>query len=357
MLEERGIENLDFPKNPKEESFRSGISSEREDYDEKELWSKIENEKLEAKEKFAEVIDFVNKRYEGSATASSFSPEQLEVFKEHNEQVLDKCIEQGIRRGLDEEELAELETAAILHDMNKADSLPDWLEDVDNVMLVYHGEVAAGELAFNEELREILKDKFGEERFEKNILHLQTAIRSHMGPHPGFMSEALRVANEQLKIKGVEPIEHPRPKEGDKVAEILLAVDMYSLASPKGAQKVVTLRNEAPVFKAEDEKLVAEYVKLGIDLDIAEAAVLSAFDSACAARDMITNKEDKEWIEEAMKETIGAEYVYKVLDEEDEQSEKAEKSVSMKTAQEKRKLFEDKQKAQKIQEEIQNLGG
>jgi hypothetical protein len=354
MLEERGANSLDFPKSQKEESFRDKISSEDESSDKKEFWIRIENEKLEAKEKFAEVIDFVNKRYEGSELSPSFSLEQLEAFKEHNEQVLDKCIERGIERNLDKEELAELETAAILHDLNKVDSPPNWLENIDNAMLVYHGEAASEELAFNEELREILKNKFGEENFEKNILHLQNAIRSHMGPHPGFMSEALRVVNEQLKIKEVEPIEHPHSKEGDKVAEILLAVDMYSLASPKGVQKVVTVRSETPVFKAEDEKLVAKYAQLGIDLDIAEAAVLSAFDSACAARDMIKNKEDKEWIEEAIEETVGVKYVYKASDETG-QSEKLEKPVSIKTAQEKRKLFEDKQKVQKIQEEIRGL--
>lgn len=330
------------------------------------LSEQIGAEKAEAYEKFAEVIDFVNERYEAPGSTIAQATEQLNAFKDHNKQILDKCIEQGVRREMSPEDLSKLEMAAILHDLNKSDVPPEWAEGVDNFMVVFHGEAAAQELETSDDLQRILKDKFGEEGFDDNIAHLQAAIRSHMGPHPGFMSDLLNRVNSQLEIEGIAPIEHPCPEEGDQVSEVLLAADMYSLASSKGVRKVLAIRGSVPFFKQQDEDLSTEYAKFGIELNSGEAALLSAFDSAYAARDMIQNEEDKEWIQGAINKAVEDRYRYsppketesrltgEAWDGVDRRSSGV--LVSIEEAQQKRKQFESLKRAQGALQKIQEIG-
>ncbi len=340
----------------REESFGYKALLDREVFVDDEFLTKCKKEKKRVSEELAEMVNFVDKRYEGQDSTLSNSFEQLKSFKEHNRQILDKCIERGIERGLSQEDLTKLEIAAILHDFSKGDSSPKWAQEIENFMLVYHGEAVAKELDSNEELRNILRDKLGGNNFEENIIYLQRVIKSHMGPHPGFMSKSLEIVNKQLKEKNLQQIEHPSPKEGDRVAEILLAADMYTLASSKGMQKVVTIRSETPSFRKQDKELSSQYAQVGIELAPAEAAILSALDSAYAARDMIKNKEDWNWIQGAIEEANNFDYKYRVSADA-RVSELRILSNSIEEVLQKRQQFEDKKKTEKISEEIRLGGG
>jgi len=346
MLDENVNKKPQFlEKNPivyKTESER--ISSGRED-----LWSKVGAEQKEAKEKFSEIISYVDNRYENPDSFLFESPVQLETFKKHNEQILNRAIEQGIRKGMDQNDLAKLEIAAILHDLNKGDKTPKWAEGIDNFMLVYHGEAAAQEITNNEELRELIKDKLGAENIENDIRSLQKAIRSHMGPHPGFMSGMLEMVNNGLVEKGLEELEHPYPDEEDDVAKVLLAADMYSLASHKGVEKVMAIRNNIDFFKQQDRELSQQYKEAGISLSMGEAALLSAFDSAYSARDMIKDQEDKKWIQGVINKAVEMKYRYQKDDT------NLDEMVSIELAQQKRKEFEDRQRSKNISNSIQNV--
>ena len=347
------------------EPFEYSPSPEVINEEEDNLGEMIRLEKNEVKEKFADMVDYVGRRYESPDSTLSQSEEQLKAFKEHNEQILDKCIEQGIKRGLNEDELAKLEVSAILHDLSKGDTPPKWAAGIGNFTLVYHGESAAEEIGSNEKLQQLLKDELGEDDLEDKVAHIQRAIRSHMGPHPGFMSDVLGMVNEELKEKGLDQIEHSRPKEGDQVAEVLLAADMYSLASSKGIRKVMAIRSAVPFFKQQDKDLSTEYAEIGIELNPGEAAILSAFDSAYAARDMIQNNDDKEWIQSTIDKSVESKYRYNPLDDGDrrisghvpEGCDRRQTGimVSIEEAQQKRKQFEDAKKSREALEKIQEI--
>lgn len=268
-----------------------------------------------AEKRFAMLIDLVNKRYENPDSTLAETPEQLESFKEHNKQILEFCVQRGNGKNLSETQLKTLETAAILHDLAKGDKPPKEAGDIKNYILAAHGEIAAGELKniikeHPEILIEILGNNYNKKEGKQAIITIKNAIKSHMGPHPGFMTMILENVNKTLKEKGLDEIEHPYPPEGDAVSETLLAADMGSLASRKGREKVLAIRSAVPFFKKQDENLCKEYQELGIDLAQGEAALLSGFDSAKQAKDMLRDEGDKKWANELIEESKKEDYLY-----------------------------------------------
>jgi len=279
----------------------------------------IDKERKEARENFSSLISLVNERYQGPESA--LSPEEQKCFARHNEDILNLCVERGIQKGLDKKDLKILEVATVLHDLNKADKPSAEFKDVPNYVLVNHGEMAAGEvkniLATHPEiLTNILGAESSEEDKNAVISKMETAIRCHMGPHPGFMDGVLANANKKLEEKGLAQVGHPRPPEGDAVAETLLAADMCSLASVGGREKVLAIRSAVPFFRGQDVDLSEKYKVFGkytgnkMDLTPGEAALLSAFDSATQARDMLGSQSDRDWVDLRIKESMEKEYTY-----------------------------------------------
>ncbi len=279
---------------------------------------KIVEEKDAAKKRFSALIDAVNEQYKSPDSTLANSPEQLKQFIEHNSEILDLCVERGMEKGLDDKELRMLEVSAILHDLAKADTpksvvesedLPEGSESISNLVLAMHHDLAAKKveplLEKNPDiLKEILGDNYTEEEKQDVVSKIQKAIKSHMGPHPGFMDGILASVNKGLKEKGAQPIEHPYPEKGDKVAETLLAADMKSLAGRKGREKVMSIRKAVPFFVSQDLETVKKYKEAGVDLTQGEAALLSGFDSAEQARDMLPDQEDKDWLKQAIEESM-----------------------------------------------------
>jgi len=302
----------------------------------------IEKEFQEAKENFAGPINLVKKRYEDPNSALK-SPEQLEAFEKHNEEVLELCIKRGVEKGLSEKELKILEVSAILHDLNKADKPEKPIDAIPNYTLAAHGEMAASEIKnilndYPEVLNKILGENYSEEEKEETTSIIKNAIRSHMGPHPGFMDGILEIANKHLKKMGKDEIKHPYPD--NKIAETLLAVDMASLAGSNGRKKVLAIRSAYPFFKKQDEDLCNDYKELKIDLTPGEAALLSGFDSADQARDMLKEQEDKEWVNQIIEDSKNSDYFY--------EGEK----LNYQTTIAKRKEFQDAQMLEELREKI-----
>ena len=283
--------------------------------EQKEIEEKINKEKEWAEENLSELIDIVNTRYENPESTLADSPTQLESFKKHNAEILDFCVERGTEKKLTEKEVRMLEVAAVLHDLTKGDKPPEDKADIENFVLAVHGETGAEEakkiLEKNPEIiTKILGESYNKKEAEKVILTIENAIRSHMGPHPGFMTGILERVNKTLRQKGEAEIKHPYPKKGDVVAETLLAADMCSLAGRKGREKVLAIRSAVPFFKKQDKELSEEYKKYNIDLTPGQAALLSGFKSAEEARDMIKNSADKEWINKAIEDSKKETYLY-----------------------------------------------
>jgi hypothetical protein len=275
----------------------------------------VENEKKEARENFGALLDLVFKRYESPNSTITNSPEQIKTFEGHAEEVLNLCIERGIEKDLSVKELKTLEVAAILHDLTKGDRPGPEFLDIPNYMLAAHGELGAQgteRILRNdpEIISKILGGNYSADEVEKTIGLVSGAIRTHMGPHPGFMTFILNGVNARLKEKGLSELRHPFPPEGEVVSETLLAADMCSLAGRKGREKILVIRSAAPNFGQEDEELCVEYKKHGIDLTPGEAALLSAFSSAEQARDMLKNEEDKLWINSAIEDSKKDDYLY-----------------------------------------------
>lgn len=275
----------------------------------------VENEKKEARENFGALLDLVFRRYEAPDSTVANSPEQLKAFREHAEEVLSLCIEGGIEKGLTGRQLKMIEVAAILHDSTKADQPDSKMKDIPNYMLAAHGELGAREAIIilrehPEILKNILGENYSSKEADKTIELISNAIRTHMGPHPGFMTFVLNGVNAKLKEKGLPELQHPRLPEDEAVSEMLLAADMCSLAGRNGREKVLAIRAAVPNFKQEDEKLCAEYKKYGIDLTPGEAALLSAFASAEQARDMLKNESDRLWINSIIEESKKGDYPY-----------------------------------------------
>ncbi|MBU4331582.1 HD domain-containing protein [Patescibacteria group bacterium] len=281
---------------------------------EKEL-TPIDKEYKAAQERFSGLINLVNERYENPNSTIAESPEQLKSFEEHNKQILNFCVERGVKKGLGEKQLATLEAAAILHDLAKSGKPPEESANIQNYMLAAHGEIAANEVKsiFEQQpemLTKILGENYSEEDVEKTISTIEEAIRCHMGPHPGFMTRILENVNKELQKKGEMEIKHPYPEEGNIVAETLLAADMGSLADRKGREKVLTIRLNVPFFRKQDEHLSGECQEFDIDLSPGEAALLSGFDSAEQARDMLEDEDDREWVNELIEESKKGQYTY-----------------------------------------------
>ena len=161
-----------------------------------------------------------------------------------------------------------------------------------------------------EVLDKILGENYTEQEKVEVINRIGKAIKAHMGPHPGFMEDALKKVNRSLREKDMPEIKHPYPEKGDKIAETLLAADMRSLAGRKGREKVLSIRSSVPIFKQEDRDLCKKYKKYGIDLSLGEAALLSGFDSAEQAKNMLKDPEDRRWLEQAIEESKRESYTY-----------------------------------------------
>lgn len=276
------------------------------------LEEQIQKEQSETEKQFKELIDEVNKRYENL-------PERMrEDFIAHNKEILRGAIEIGMKNGFEEEDLKMLEMAAIWHDACKADAVPEEFKDVPNYTLLVHGEKAAKEIYDPKKENEqayssIVTDKMLEDagfknkdEFEKIRSDISKAILEHMGPHPGFMSDMLENGNKKLREIGKLEIKHP--KAGGKISEALLAVDMRSLAGSAGRKKVLSIRSSVPFFREQDEQLSKEYAKYNIQLIREEAALMSGFNSAFQARDMISDEKNREWVNEAINDSMNVNY-------------------------------------------------
>lgn len=264
------------------------------------LEEKIKNEQTESREIFGDLIQRINARYEKLPNG------MREDFIAHNEEILNGAIEVGMKNEFSEKELRMLEMAAIWHDACKADAAPEEFKDIPNYALLIHGEKASQEIPeiITDEL--LIKAGFSKEEFENVRLQIGDAILEHMGPHPGFMTVMLNGANVKLREMGKPEIVHPKAK--GKISEALLASDMRSLAGVKGRNKVLAIRYNVPFFKEQDKKTVEEYAKYDIEITDSEAALLSGFDSAGQARDMIENMRNKEWVGEALEDSKVEQY-------------------------------------------------
>lgn len=317
----------------------------QEQAQEKGLDQKIKAEQQESKEKFSALIDLVDQRYEAPDSALAGSPEQLKTFKEHNNEVLELCVQRGIEKGLDQKELGTLEVSAILHDLNKADKPAGPKGEIPNYTLAAHGEMASQEVkSILDQNQEILTKFLGEnstpEEKQAIITQVEVAIKTHMGPHPGFMDSILESVNKELEKINEPKIEHPYPPEGDRVAETLLAVDMCSLAGRKGREKVLAIRSNIPFFKQQDEELSKTYQSAGVDLTPGEAALLSGFDSANQARDMLKDQDDIAWIDGIIEDSKKQAYTYE------------EQEINYQTAISKREKYEEVKKINEVREKI-----
>lgn len=273
----------------------------RQEGKEENILKKIEQEMSEAEERFGKLIEEVSKRYENL-------PDNIKedlIF--HNREILGNVIEYGIRRGFSEEELKRLELSAILHDRDKAGSVPEKYKDIKNYILVMHAKVAA------ENVPEILTDERLKEFQiegdpEKIRQEVARAILEHMGPRPGFMTDILKKFNEDMKKIGENGIRYP--EANGKISEALLAADMKSLAGEGGRKKVLKFRAGDEFFIQQDLNLVEEYKKYEIDLSQGEAALISGFESAFQARDMQKSKSNWDWINADIEKSKKVEYAF-----------------------------------------------
>ena len=275
------------------------LSQKRKEKQENELQGKIEQERMESKEQFKSLIDEVSGMYENLPEA------MRKDFIIHNGEILDETIDLAIRKGLGKEEIKMAELAAILHDMTKADSVPEKYKDIPNYALAMHAKTATEkvpEILTDERLKELGVEGDPEEIRQQ----VSKAILEHMGPRPGFMTYILEKFNQDMEKIGEEGINYPEA-EG-KISEVLLAADMKSLAGEKGRNKVLSIRANAKNFIEIDLKTVDEYKKYGIDLTQGEAALLSGFDSAFQARDMQKDPKNKEWVNKSIEDSKKAEY-------------------------------------------------
>ena len=259
---------------------------------EKELQIRVAAEQKEVEEVFKDLIEMISKRYESM-------PEKMrEDYVIHNKEILHNVIELGMRKGFSPEELKESEVAAILHDMTKGDAAPEKFKNIKFYSLAIHGEKAA------EESKEILTDEYLSQHgflsgFENIRENISASIREHMGPHPGFMSDTLEGVNKNLREMNEKEIEHPEAQ--GKMSETLLAADMAALASEKGRKKILTIREIDPSCIKNDLDTITEYKKVGIDLKQGEAALISGFESAFQAKNMIKSEQDRKWIEKIIR--------------------------------------------------------
>ena len=103
-------------------------------------------------------------------------------------------------------------------------------------------------------------------------------------------------------------IEHPEAQ--GKMSETLLAADMAALASEKGRKKILTIREIDPSCIKNDLDTITEYKKVGIDLKQGEAALISGFESAFQAKNMIKSEQDRKWIEKIIEQSLKGDYSF-----------------------------------------------
>ena len=255
---------------------------------EKNLLEKIELERWNVCEKFGDLITMVSDRYE------NLPAESREAYNNHNKDIIDKAMELGVRNDFSKENLQNLGLAAILHDMNKADEVPEEYADIPHYALATHAKLAA-EAVPGILTDEYLKSKNIESDFDTVRGEVAKAILEHMGPRPGFMDRILEKFNEEMKKRGQAELDYPHV-EGE-VSEALLAADMVSLVGPAGWQKIFADRFSIGKFRKEDEATSKEYAKYGIDLAPGEAAILSAYASSIDALNMFSDEKNRKWIE------------------------------------------------------------
>lgn len=295
------------------------------------LEQRIQQEKEAVRQNFAFLIQAVADRYD--SPGSFLEGENRRNFEIHNDEMLDMCIERGMEKGMAVAELRMLEVAAILHDIAKADlnsvaaqrlGLPAKAGEISVLAFISHHELAARDVRpLLEQQPELIDHILGPNHspadVDAAIQRIETAIRAHMGPHnppgqnePGyFMDGILAFGNGALTAIGTEAqIKHPYPEPGDVVAETLLVADMRSLAGIQGRNRIMGLRATDNRFLTEDAQTVQEYSELDIELSLGEAALISAFDSAFCARDMLPNESDREWVDQVIEESKMVEYPY-----------------------------------------------
>lgn len=316
--------------------FENIIPQERvEEHLEKDgLKDRIEKEQAEASERFSDLINLVSERY-GNL------PELMkEDFILHNEEILRGVIELAMENDFSPEELKILEISAILHDMAKADKADDKYMAVPNYDLAVHAEKAAAEVPALVTDEYLTKAGLAGD-FEKMRKEIQDAIRQHMGPHPGFMTAILEGVNAKLREIGEKEIEHPSAH--GKISEALLAADMQSLSGAKGRNKVLSIRANVEYFKKQDSWTAFEYAQRGIDLSRGEAALLSGFESAMQARDMIKNEKYRQWVDAAIEESKEMIYRYPGNPQE---------GITWQRAEKKRLKLEDKKRIAMIRKKL-----
>lgn len=303
--------------------------------------SELDIEKEKARKRFEPLIRFIDSRYRSQESTIAKNETLTRSFEAHNFEVLDSAIELGLKKGLGDDELMTLEIAAILHDLAKADLPAEELKDIKGFVVVNHHEMAAGEV------ENILKEKYPQilgldmknqeqaSRADKIISSVKNAILCHMGPSPGFMAQTLKGVNEELEKKGRPEIVHPKPN--DDISKILLAADMRVLAGSGGIQKILNIR--ANDYLEGDQELCAEYGKLGLELSVPEAALISASQSARDAVAMVKSEcgeEEARWIQAAFDSAKRAEFSYSRGGE--------ETKVGLPEIEEKMKEFEDRKR-------------
>jgi hypothetical protein len=333
--DEYGEENIIESSNAKKTGEVVSLENFRRNREGKEgeISKKIGMEQQESRERFGDLIEMVSKKYENL-------PENMKKdFIEHNQEILDSAIELGTKNEFSKGDLQKLELASILHDMTKADSVPEEYKNIPNYTLAMHAKKAA------ELVPDILTDEYLEKHgimgdSEEVRRDVAKAILEHMGPRPGFMEGILTKFNKDMEAKGGKGIDYPAA-EG-KVSEALLAADMKSLAGEKGRKKILSIRNNVSSFSDQDKKMVEEYKLRGIDLSQGEAALLSGFDSAFQARDMLGNEKNREWVNQTIKKSKKGEYSY---------GEEGKK-LDWQTAEDKRKQFEEKKSLEAVREKF-----
>lgn len=268
----------------------------------------IDNKEKKEIPSFDYLYDVVDSRYDSEFGDNK---EKLEKYKAHYREVVGYAKEIGAEVELTEIEMAKLEVAAILHDLTKGDPAPEDVPEDAKPMywLVAHGQTAADEIRqkvqeeddseIKRAMQSIVDMDPDNQNIEQVANDIASAIERHMGPNPGFMSDVLDGpenpktgernggVNKALREGGYPEIKHPAPEEWDKVAQVLLAADMQSLAGPNGVKKVMGDREKLPYFRADDEVVVKGYKSVGVDITMGEVAFLSAYKTATDSRDMV----------------------------------------------------------------------
>jgi len=221
-------------------------------------------------EKINEIKKFVNEIYE----SSKLSDEVIESLNEHNKTILKYTKELATEESLSQEDLENVQLAAILHDAAKTNS-----------SLLKHG-FASSKIA----QQKLLEMGFKNER----VKIITNAIERHMGPIPGFMQ---REAKKHTDKTGEEVI-FSRPET--MVDKILYDADMLSLVDKNGINKILILRKSIDMFINEDKQeaneknISQEKVAYLSALKSAEEAINSLYTEAARKKGDVLIKEARD---------------------------------------------------------------